>query len=56
MSKQYLVEVEMAGHQWIVANSEAEAIKKAKDDPFHVLQYTGEVTDINVWDEEELEE
>lgn len=30
MSKEYLVEVTMTGEQWIEANSEAEAIKKAK--------------------------
>lgn len=56
MSKQYLVEVTMTGEQWIEADSEAEAIEKAKDDPFYVLQYTGDVTYTNVWDVREEEE
>lgn len=56
MSKQYLVEVTMTGEQWIKADSEAEAIEIAKDDPFYVFQYTGEVTYTNVWEVEELEE
>lgn len=56
MSKEYLVEVTMTGEQWIVADSEAEAIEKAKDDPFYVLRYTGDVTDFDVQDVEELEE
>lgn len=55
MTKKYLVEVTMAGAQWIEADNESEAIEKAKDDPFCALQYTGNVTFVDVIEVEEAE-
>lgn len=51
MSKEYLVAIEMHGEQWVEAESEEQAVEKAKDDPFHILQFTGDVTFAEVIEE-----
>lgn len=56
MSKRYLVEVTMSGMQWVEADNESEAIEKAEDDPFSILQFTGSVDFAGVLEVEELEE
>ena len=56
MSKRYLVEVTMSGAQWVEADSESEAIEKTADNPFHILQHTGNVDFAGVIKVEEMEE
>lgn len=55
MSNEYLVEIVMNGSQWVEAESEEQAVEKAKDDPFHILQFTGDVTFAEVVDVQEEE-